>query len=144
MIVKLWRLYEKHTNVFTKSNEYRDVIVCVKQVEWRLGLNKAIFVNESTYNQLITLCRSSLLLPIPDDLEEIDILGGQQIIAPSYEKTANGKKETLIIDYGTIFSVDFILCNISGDVSGLQEGFMLIEVSKVHQVTQRLVDSCFR
>lgn len=134
----------ENVRTFFQKLMNRDVIVGVKQVEWKLGLNESIFVNESTYNRLITMCRSSLLLPIPDDLEEIDLLGGQLIIAPSYEKMANGKKETLIIDYGTIFSVDYILCNISGDIPGLQKGFMLIEVSEVHPVTQRLVDSCFK
>ena len=121
----------------------RDVIVCVRQVEQKMGLFRSIFVDETSYQELITLQRSSLILPIPENSSPSQMLGRSVIIAPCYEKEARGKTEYLVLEYGTIFLINHLLWSVNGEVEGLQDGYLLMQVSEEHPVTQKLVDAAF-
>lgn len=43
------------------------VCVCVREIEQKLGLFRSIFVDETSYDELISLARTSIILPIPEN-----------------------------------------------------------------------------
>lgn len=133
----------KKIKIMFEKARNRDYVVEVRQVEHKMGLFRSIFVDETSYQELTRLARSSLIVPIPENSSPDQILGKQLIIAPCYTKEVRGKTEYLVLEYGTIFSVDHLLWSINGEVEGLKDGYMLMEVSEVHPVTQRLVDAAF-
>ncbi len=122
---------------------HRDVIVCISEVAKHHNLFNSILIDEHTYDDLVLGLRSSIILEIPDFCTPVEMLQKSVIIAPSYELEARGKTEILALEYGTVFTIDHVIWSVNGEVEGLKDGYLLMEISEQYTITDSLVNSVF-
>lgn len=60
------------------------------------------------------------------------------------KRIIRGKIEYLVLEYGTIFSIDQLIWSVNGEVEGLRDGYLLMEVSEEYAITEKLVDIVIR